>query len=300
MRHPGVLTSVVVAAALSVGAAHASRRQDATTQARPEVLVPLSGTWTEALEDGRQVLTIQGAGERKAPDAANAAALFGAQGGASLVKSLAAPGAFTLAAARDVRDFRGGQISVRFKLIAGATDRTAGIVFNLKPDGSYNYARYNTKDGNVAIWKFENGTRTVLEHGEVHEQLPMNTWQTLTVTIKGAGVSASTHGGKLFHRLWRRRLIEKAVTVNSLDLMRLVLRRIDVFPNESEQVLCVHDRAGIVAEPVAVIPGLQVFGDHEGLAGAVIGLNISERHLQAWIVLGILPAVHRAVCRICR
>ena len=79
-----------------------------------------------------------------------------------------------------------------------ATDQTAGIVFNLKPDGSYTYARYNTKDGNVAIWKFENGARTVLKHGEAHEQLPPNTWQTLTVTITGAEVSASAHGGRLW------------------------------------------------------------------------------------------------------
>lgn len=161
------------------------------------MLVPLSGTWTVEGEGAAQVVTVQGAGERGAPNELAATALFGAEGGASLVKSLAAPGAFTIAAAHGVKDFRGGRISVQFKLIAGATDQTAGIAFNLKPDGSYTYARYNTKDGNVAVWKFEQGARTVLAHGEAHEQLPLGAWQTLTVTVDGPKVTASAHGGKL-------------------------------------------------------------------------------------------------------
>jgi hypothetical protein len=198
MRHPLLLATLACAASLSAAAAQLPTTHTPTTgPARPEVLVPLSGTWTADYEDARQILTVQGAGDRKAPDAAAAATLFGASGGASLVRSLADPGAFTIAAARGVTDFRGGQISVRFKLVAGATDQTAGIVFNLKPDGSYTYARYNTKDGNVAIWKFENGARTVLKHGEAHEQLPLDTWHTLTVTVTGANVTASAHGGTL-------------------------------------------------------------------------------------------------------
>ena len=198
MRHPLLLVTLGCAASLTAAAAQLPTTQTGTTgPARPEVLVPLSGTWTADYEDARQILTVQGAGERKAPDAEAAATLFGAAGGATMVKSLADPGAFTLAAARSVKDFRSGQISVRFKLVAGATDQTAGIVFNLKPDGSYTYARYNTKDGNVAIWKFENGARTVLKHGEAHEQLPLNTWQTLTVVVSGADVAASAHDGKL-------------------------------------------------------------------------------------------------------
>jgi hypothetical protein len=193
-----MLVTLACAATLSAGAAQLTQtRPGATGPARPEVLIPLSGTWTADYEDARQILTVQGAGERKAPDAEAAATLFGAAGGATMVKSLADPGAFTIAVARSVKDFRDGQISVRFKLVAGATDQTAGIVFNLKPDGSYTYARYNTKDGNVAIWKFENGARTVLTHGEAHEQLPLNTWQTLTVSVKGPDVAASAHGGKL-------------------------------------------------------------------------------------------------------
>ena len=178
------------------------------------VLLPVSGTWNADYEkyDTKvvQVLTIDGAAPAKAPDADAARTLFGDKA-AGFVTALAAPGAFPLAVARDVKAFvasntktlASGTLEVSFKLVSGATDQTAGIVFGLQPDGSYTYARYNTKDGNVAVWKFEKGERTVLQHGEVHQQLPLNEWHTLQVTImpdytrKGAVVSASVKGTTL-------------------------------------------------------------------------------------------------------
>jgi hypothetical protein len=170
------------------------------------VLVPVSGTWTADYEkyDTKmvQVLTIDGTAPAKAPDADAARALFGDKS-AGFVTALAAPGAFPLAVARDVPNYPSGTVEVTFKLVSGATDQTAGILFGLQPDGTYTYARYNTKDGNVAVWKFEKGERTVLQHGEVHQQLPLNQWHTLQVTIgpdytrKGAVVSASVKGTTL-------------------------------------------------------------------------------------------------------
>ena len=164
------------------------------------VLVPVSGTWTADYEkyDTKivQVLTIDGAAKPKAPDADAARTLFGDKS-AGFVAALAAPGAFPLAVARDIKTFPAGTLEVSFKLVSGATDQTAGIVFGLQPDGSYTYARYNTKDGNVAVWKFENGERTVLQHGEVHEQLPLNQWHTLQVSVTGAVVSAAVKGSAL-------------------------------------------------------------------------------------------------------
>lgn len=179
-----------------------------------QVLVPVSGTWNTDYEkyDTKmvQVVTIDGTAASKAPDADAARTLFGDKF-AGFVTALAAPGAFPLAVARDIKAFPGistktltaGTLGVSFKLVSGATDQTAGIIFGLQPDGSYTYARYNTKDGNVAVWKFEKGERTVLQHGEVHQQLPLNQWHTLQVTIspdytrKGAVVSASVKGSPL-------------------------------------------------------------------------------------------------------
>ena len=165
-----------------------------------QVLVPVSGTWKADYEKAGtkmiQVLTIDGTAAAKAPDAEAARTLF-AEKSAGFVAALAAPGAFPLAVARDIKDLRAGGLRVAFKLVSGATDQTAGILFGLQPDGSYTYARYNTKDGNVAIWKFEKGERTVLLHGDVHEQLPLNQWHTLQVTITGPTVSAEVNGTKL-------------------------------------------------------------------------------------------------------
>jgi hypothetical protein len=171
-----------------------------------DTLLPVSGTWQADYEkvDSKmtQVLTIDGTAAAKAPDAEAARTLFGDKS-AGFVAALAAPGAFPLAVARDVQTFTTGALEVSFKLMSGATDQTAGIVFGLQPDGSYTYARYNTKDGNVAVWKFEKGERTVLLHGELHEQLPLNQWHTLQVTIapdstrKATVVAASVKGTAL-------------------------------------------------------------------------------------------------------
>jgi hypothetical protein len=137
-------------------------------------LEPIAGAWTKSDEAGEPVLTIDGTAAPAVP-----------------------AGTFPLAALRDPSDVRRGRLSVQFKLVGGASDQTAGIVFNLRPDGRYHFARYNTKDGNVAIWKFENGARQVLAHGEAHQQLARDAWHYLSVTIEGAVVSVTAAGGAL-------------------------------------------------------------------------------------------------------
>lgn len=37
-------------------------------------------------------------------------------------------------------------------MIGGKSDQVAGILFGLSPQGEYYAARYNTKEGNLAIW----------------------------------------------------------------------------------------------------------------------------------------------------
>jgi hypothetical protein len=175
---------------LAILALAASSLPGAVPQTTPALtLVPIVGTWKTGAEAGRPTITIQGGPAPAAVDASAAASLFGAEA-AALLKSVGAAPAFPLAVVRDVPDFRSGTLRVQFKLLQGTDDRSGGIVFNLKPDGSYNFARYNTKDGNVAIWKFDSGTRTVLAHGEEHQQLPSGQWHTLVVTIAGNDVTA--------------------------------------------------------------------------------------------------------------
>jgi hypothetical protein len=154
--------------------------------------VPLVGLWRAGTEAGRPTFTVDGTLPAPKPVEAGAAAVFGAAA-PQFVKAMSVPGVFPLAAVRDLPAFSSGRLGVEFKILAGASDQTAGIVFNLKPDGTYTYARYNTKDGNVAIWKFEDGRRTVLAHGELHEQLPFAAWHRLAVQVKGRVITATVN-----------------------------------------------------------------------------------------------------------
>ena len=99
-----------------------------------------------------------------------------------------AAGAFPYAVSTSAGEFRNGTLRVQFNMIGGKTDQIAGVMFGLRPSGEYYYLRYNTKDGNVAVWKFTNGERTVLEHGEVHKQIPLGTWHELVVEVRGRQV----------------------------------------------------------------------------------------------------------------
>ena len=90
-----------------------------------------------------------------------------------------------------------GTIRVRFKMVGGATDQNAGIVVGLTPDGEYHFLRYNTKDGNLAVWTYAGGERKVLTHGKHHEQLPLGSWQELVVTVTDRKISGVVPGTQL-------------------------------------------------------------------------------------------------------
>jgi uncharacterized iron-regulated membrane protein len=103
---------------------------------------------------------------------------------------------FPIAAVRGVSGFSNGVLRVQFKLVAGETDQAAGIAFGITPANEYYYARYNTKDGNVALWQFVNGDRKRILDGADHLQLPLGAWHELTVEVTGTNVKASV-GDKL-------------------------------------------------------------------------------------------------------
>lgn len=101
---------------------------------------------------------------------------------------------FPIAAVRGVKDFRDGVLTAKFKLVGGESDQIAGLVFGLTPANEYFYARYNTKDGNVALWRFVNGDRERLVEGAEHLQLPLGAWHDLRVEVQGTRVRASVNG----------------------------------------------------------------------------------------------------------
>lgn len=106
----------------------------------------------------------------------------------SFIANTSSATAFPLAVARDVLAFGSGTLRVEFNMIGGKSDQNGGLVFGFQPSGEYYYVRYNTKDGNVALWRFRNGNREVVTHGDVHKQLPLGTWHELVVRLDGPSV----------------------------------------------------------------------------------------------------------------
>jgi hypothetical protein len=101
---------------------------------------------------------------------------------------------FPVAAVRGVETFSDGVLSVRFKLVGGESDQIAGLVFGMTPQArTYYYVRYNTKDGNIALWEFEGDRKRILE-GKDHLQLPLNEWHEIRVEVRGTKVTGSING----------------------------------------------------------------------------------------------------------
>lgn len=101
---------------------------------------------------------------------------------------------YPLALFRNPREFANGTVSVQFKLVGGSDDYTAGLAFG-RDGQEYYYVRYNTKDGNVALWRMEGPKRMVVKHGEHHEQLAKNEWHTLELTVDGRKIRARVNRG---------------------------------------------------------------------------------------------------------
>lgn len=159
-------------------------------------LVGLVGHWTESTSGGAGVVVD---GEKWSGQTAQAdlrkavTSLFGSAD-STLLAHWTTPTAFPVAVVTNVREFSAGTLRVQFNMLGGKSDQNAGVMFGLRPNGEYLYVRYNTKDGNVALWKFSNGERSLVKGGEVHKQLPMGKWHELVVTIRGNVVHGAIAG----------------------------------------------------------------------------------------------------------
>ena len=187
-------TTAFIALSLLACAKGTEQAADTATPAPPAPPAPafsgVVGHWTDTTVD-MPALVANGekwSGQHARPELEQASQrLFGAVSD-SFIANTSAPGAFPFAVASGVDSFTSGTLSTQFNLIGGKSDQIAGVLFGLRPTGEYFYVRYNTKDGNVALWKFANGERTVIKHGDVHKQLPLGTWHELVVQVRGRNV----------------------------------------------------------------------------------------------------------------
>lgn len=158
------------------------------------------GNWSIVDDGGKKVLGVDGRawlrGQPAGGLAEKARAIYGSRH-EEFIDNVKAFAYFPYAVAKDITDFHDGDISIRFKLVAGQLDSCAGILFNLKPNGDYLAVRFNGKEDNVVLWTFNKGKRSFVKKGSENVPLQMNTWHSLQVSVHGTNLQAALDGKHL-------------------------------------------------------------------------------------------------------
>ncbi len=95
-------------------------------------------------------------------------------------------------------------ITVKFKPVSGKSDQGAGIVWRYQDKDNYYIVRANALEGNVVLYKVENGKRTDLPlvgKGRTYgmkEKVPSGVWGTLRVVGTGNLFEVYHNGKKLY------------------------------------------------------------------------------------------------------
>lgn len=155
----------------------------------PTMFVVLAGDWKVREEGGDRVLRVDGTnwkvGTPPASLAGKAGALFPTSAGAFEQRVLAGL-QFPYGVVRSAGTFGNGELQVDFKLVGGASDQFASLLFGLTDDANHHAFRYNTKDGDTALWKVVDGKRERLHHGGIPVKVALGDWHTLRLRIDGA------------------------------------------------------------------------------------------------------------------
>jgi hypothetical protein len=167
-----------------------------TVGAEPKSLVAVVGIWRIESEAGKNVMAVDGRqwkeGQSSAGVADKARALYGERY-AEFLDRVQAYAYYPYAVAKDVQDFRGGEITVRFEGLSGRIDQGAGILFNLKSNGDYLTLRANCLENNLVLWKFEKGKRSSVSWVR-NASAASKQWHDLKVRITGTKVEGYLDG----------------------------------------------------------------------------------------------------------
>lgn len=160
--------------------------------AEPTMFLVLAGNWTVKEDAGERFLRVDGTdwtpGTPPSMLSAKAAALFPASAPAFEARVKAGL-QFPYGVARQVGTFGDGELQVDFRLVGGVSDQFASLLFGLTDDGNHYAFRYNTKDGDTALWKVVDGKRERLHHGGIPVAVPLGEWRTLRLNIEGTQLS---------------------------------------------------------------------------------------------------------------
>jgi hypothetical protein len=166
----------------------------------PKTFQPMVGTWVVVQDGADKVIKIDGAIWKAAQTneakmlIENARKLYGSNN-EELMDNAKMFATFPVAVLNGVDNFSNGTISMKFKTIAGDSDRASGILFNVKPNGDWLSIRYNDTENNVALWEFHNGIRrNVKFNREKQFLLDRAAWHELKLTVEGAQITAWLDG----------------------------------------------------------------------------------------------------------
>jgi len=167
-----------------------------TAGAEPKGMVPVVGVWRIENDGGKKLLAVDGRqwkeGQSSAGIADKARALYGERY-AEFLDRVQAYAYYPYVVAKDVEDFKNGEITVRFEGLSGRIDQGAGILFNLKPNGDYLTIRANCLENNLVLWKFEKGRRSSVEWVR-NTPTATRQWHDLKVRIAGNKVEGYLDG----------------------------------------------------------------------------------------------------------
>jgi hypothetical protein len=79
---------------------------------------------------------------------------------------------------------RDGDVSVRIKPVSGNEDQGGGLVWRYRDENNYYLVRANAINNSIAVFKVQDGRRSVLRSGTRHD-IPVNRWSLLKVSARG-------------------------------------------------------------------------------------------------------------------
>jgi hypothetical protein len=79
---------------------------------------------------------------------------------------------------------RDGDVSVRLKPVSGSEDQGGGLVWRYHDENNYYLVRANAMNKSIAVFKVQDGRRSVLRSGMQHD-IPVNRWSLLKVSARG-------------------------------------------------------------------------------------------------------------------
>ena len=199
-----ILAPLVLSLALGgVAAAQKTVRVDLSKEkdgGEPSRFLAVVGDWSIATDDGKKVLLVDGRQWKKGQPAGGLAdkarSIYGSRH-EEFIDNVKAFAYFPYAVTQGIDDFHDGEISVRFRLLGGALDQCAGILFNLKPNGDYLTVRFNGKEDNLVLWTFEKGKRSFVKKGVKDVHIPFKEWHAMKIVVHGTQLEGWLDNEKL-------------------------------------------------------------------------------------------------------